>query len=431
METSFNKPVSYLGKDLYIPGMDYAGTRLISSVFKSFGVNAIPCVYPDSTTLELGAKYTSGEECLPEKITIGEFMKVVLNPNFDASKAAFFMPLSNGPCRFGQYAPYFRLVLNNMGFNHVDVCSPTCEDGYAGLADDSNSLMLKAWISLVSADIIRRMLHKVRPYEKMKGTSDKVFERAIERCEHILSQKNTSFISSYRNLKIALKDIRYEFISIPCDFSKPRPLIGVVGEIYCRLDTFANNDIIRNLEELGAEAWLSDISEWIWYSNWEEKRNIRYGHSNYSITMLTAKFKHSIQHYLEKSLYSIFKKEFYGYEEAKSIDEILEYANPYLNKDTSLGEMVLNAGKAIYLYNKGADGIIDLSPFSCMNGIISEAVYPSLSKDFNDFPIKSVYVDGSANKAMERDLPIFIELVKSYQSKKTIKRAYPWYFKIH
>ena len=37
--------------------------------------------------------------------------------------------------------------------------------------------------------------------------------------------------------------------------------------------------------------------------------------------------------------------------------------------------MTLSVGKAIYLYNKGADGIIDISPFTCMNGIVSRKRY--------------------------------------------------------
>ena len=39
----------------------------------------------------------------------------------------------------------------------------------------------------------------------------------------------------------------------------------------------------------------------------------------------------------------------------------------------ALGEMTLSVGKAVYLYEKGADGVIDISPFTCMNGITSEA----------------------------------------------------------
>ena len=68
-----------------------------------------------------------------------------------------------------------------------------------------------------------------------------------------------------------------------------------------------------------------------------------------------------------------------GYEEPP-IEEILELAWPYLPTGGALGEMVLSVGKAAYLAKHGADGIIDISPFTCMNGIVSEAIYPKLSQ---------------------------------------------------
>jgi predicted nucleotide-binding protein (sugar kinase/HSP70/actin superfamily) len=53
---------------------------------------------------------------------------------------------------------------------------------------------------------------------------------------------------------------RWRYNSIPT-----RPLIGVVGEIFCRLTEFSNNQLVRGLEEAGAEVWMNDISAWIWY----------------------------------------------------------------------------------------------------------------------------------------------------------------------
>ena len=51
-------------------------------------------------------------------------------------------------------------------------------------------------------------------------------------------------------------------------------MIGIVGEIFCRLNTFSNENLVRCLEEYGAEAWLSDIVEWIWYTNSEHFRKL-------------------------------------------------------------------------------------------------------------------------------------------------------------
>ncbi len=172
---------------------------------------------------------------------------------------------------------------------------------------------------------------------------------------------------------------------------------------------------------------MSDIAEWAWYTNDEQRwRLIRSG-KRYSKDMLVAKIKFAIQHRDEHFLNAPLKAEFKGYEEPDHVHEILKYSRPYLPQEGALGEMVLNVGKSIYLHHKGADGIIDISPFTCMNGIVCETVYPQVSKDYDNFPIRIFYFDG-AKVDLDRDVGIFLELAKNYKHKKTIKRVYPYCF---
>jgi len=121
-----------------------------------------------------------------------------------------------------------------------------------------------------------------------------------------------------------------------------------------------------------------------------------------------------------------FDDDFAGYEEPP-IEEVLELAWPYLPTGGALGEMVLSVGKAAYLAKHGADGIIDISPFTCMNGIVSEAIYPKLSKAYGGIPIRNFYFDGT-QADLDRDLGIYMELARSYREKKPHKRHFPAYF---
>ena len=105
----------------------------------------------------------------------------------------------------------------------------------------------------------------------------------------------------------------------------------------------------------------------------------------------------------------------------------MDLSAPYLPYYGALGEMVFNVGGSLYFYNKGADGIIDISPFSCMNGIVSEAVYPRVSRDYNDVPIRSFYFDGTEGD-LEHDVEIFLELANTYRQRKKIPREYPSHF---
>ena len=56
--------------------------------------------------------------------------------------------------------------------------------------------------------------------------------------------------------------------------------------------------------------------------------------------------------------------------------EIVDRGARYIEPHAAMGEMILNLGKASWLHQKGADGMVDSSPFSCMNGIICESIYP-------------------------------------------------------
>ena len=98
-----------------------------------------------------------------------------------------------------------------------------------------------------------------------------------------------------------------------------------------------------------------------------------------------------------------------GYESRTSVREVLELSYPYLPYDGALGERVLSTGGAIYLHGKGADGIVDVSPFTCMNGIVTEAIYPAVSRDLDGMPIRTFYFDDTQSD-MDRDIGIFLEL---------------------
>ena len=184
--------------------------------------------------------------------------------------------------------------------------------------------------------------------------------------------------------------------------------------------------MIRRIEKYGGEAWLSDITEWVWYTNFETFKRIKKEGKSVSLEMLGNVIKTKIQSNDEHAIFNVIKEDFKGYEEAE-IKEVLEYAKPYLPHYGALGEMVLSVGKAIYLYHKGADGIVDISPFTCMNGITCEAIYPRVSEEHDNIPIKNFYFDGT-QKDFDTATDIFIELARTYGRRKKTKRMLPFYF---
>jgi predicted nucleotide-binding protein (sugar kinase/HSP70/actin superfamily) len=141
----------------------------------------------------------------------------------------------------------------------------------------------------------------------------------------------------------------------------------------------------------------------------------------WSVDMAKAMIRNKVQRNDEHALLEPFKEDIKGYEEPP-VEEVLELARPYLPNDGALGEMVLNVGKAIWLAKHGADGIIDISPFTCMNGIVSEAIYPRLSRDLGGIPIRTFYFDGT-QADLDRDLGVYIELAHTYRRKRLAASA--------
>lgn len=416
---------SLKGRKLYVPPMAFGSASAITAVFRSVGIDTDLPPESNEQTLELAGRHLSGDECHPEKVTLGDLLRITEQKGFDPKNTAFFMPTAGGPCRFGQYSNLLRTILDGLGYHDIMILSPTSRDGYSEMGTEN--IERAFWRALVSADMLRKKMLLTRPFETRAGDSDEVYEDSIKLLCDVLEKRNLSPGKRLGRLTETLTRIRDRFRAVPARYDKERPLIGVVGEIFCRLNRFANEDVVRKVEEQGGVIWLSDISEWVWYTNSEKKIRIRTAGKNVTARIAKAKLTEFIQRTDEHALYKPFQEDFTGFEEPKEIETVLRLAQPYLPQSGALGEMVLSAGKACYLHSTGADGVIDISPFSCMNGIVSEAIYPAISEDHDGIPIRNFYFDGT-HSDLEQHIGIFLELARGYQKRKKTVRDYPPFF---
>ncbi len=413
--TSSQYPLT--GRKLYIPQMSFEMSYLVAAAFRSVGIDAMPSPDSDEHTLELASRYTTGEECLPQRVILGNLLKVINANGFEAGKTAYLLPTSSGPCRFGQYAPLIQKILREMGHEDVLVFSPTSSDGYGGIAENAVAFMRLAWQTTVIADILRKLLLMFRPYERLAGTTEKVQTKSLDLIASVLESPDVPLTIKSKQVVNLLHRIRHMFLDI--DLAEPpgsRPCIGIMGEIFLRLNHFSNQNLIRELEKQGAEAWLAGVTEWVWYTNVEQKRKLKESNKKYSKAMLMAKIRDVVQIIDERKLWQPFKSILKGREEHR-ITEILKYSWPYLPYTKSHGEMTLNAGNVVAYYKSGCDGVIDISPFTCMNGIVSQVVYPKISEAHDHMPVRTFYFDGVPFD-LEGDLEIFMEMALSYRKRR-------------
>jgi predicted nucleotide-binding protein (sugar kinase/HSP70/actin superfamily) len=417
------------GKRVYVPDMAEGSVEALCAAMRWIGVDALPTPPPDALTLELGGRCTGGDECFPAKVTTGDFLKIAQQPGFDPKRTIFFMGTTDGPCRFGQYAPFLRKVLREQGYGETWVFSPHGEHGYSDFRDFSTAFVRTAWRALVSADILRKLLLQIRPYETEPGQADRAYRDSVADLCGTIEQSCSDTACQMRAIQASVLRARDRFHAVPARFDCRRPLIAIVGEIYCRLNQFSNQDLLRRLEAQGAECWMSDIAEWIAYTNKEEVRNLRLARRAYSWAMLKSLLRSRIQRADEHALRVLLREDCIGYEEP-GVEEVLKLAHPYLPFPGAEGEMVMNVGRGAYLALHGVDGIVDISPFSCMNGVVSEAIYPRLSRDYSGLPIRNFYFDGQPLD-LDRELGMFLDMARSYRDRKPFPRSYPSRFWQH
>jgi len=391
---------SVRGRKIFVPRMCDHSVAL-AAAFEACGMEAEALPLPDKTSTEIGRKYVSGKECYPCAVTTGDMVKKAMSPGFDPARSAFLMPSGTGPCRFGQYNTYHRLILNELGMEEVPIFAPVQEAGfYRELGFVGNDFVKLAITGIIATDFLTKCLHETRPYERIRGESDALYKICLDRiADSVKSGKSVQ--------PDLMKRIANSFADISCDGRGERPLIGMVGEIYVRSNTYTNEDLVRRIEELGGEVWLSPISEWFFYLNHRGmKKSLQNRRWKTAMSeFMSAWFQHGVEERFIKACNGTFRTL-----HEKPMADLLKKAAPYLHESFE-GEAILSISKAVDLVEHGARGIINAMPFGCMPGTISGALLKAV-KDDHGIPYLNAAYDGSESSTMMLQLEAFMHQVK-------------------
>lgn len=398
-------------RKLYIPNMS-PHAYPFAAAFTRYGIPAEVLPESDSLTLEYGRKFTSGKECYPCIVTTGDMVKKCLDKDFDPAHSAFFMPSGSGPCRFGQYNRLQRLVLKQLGLEDVPIISPNQgRQFYEEIGKVAPGFDRAAWRGLLAVDFLERMTRERRPYEKNKGECDRLFWEGV----HEISQA----ILNDHDIFGVLEEWRDRMLKVEIDQDQDRPLIGIVGEVFVRCNRFSNDDIVKQVERLGGEAWLPPFTEWILYTNFTRKRSNR-RRRDYKAYLITC-LKDYIQKRDEHRMKQIFKGAIKKLDEPTT-EEVLRLARPYVH-DTFEGEAALSVGKAIDFIRHGACGIVNVMPFTCMPGTIVTGVMKRVRQDFDNVPFLTVAYDGLEQTNTITRLEAFMYQAFQYNIRKAAIKA--------
>jgi predicted CoA-substrate-specific enzyme activase len=390
-------------RTLYFPYMN-DGAYMISAAARSCGIPSEVLPKQTSEDLALGRKYTSSKECFPMICTTGSFLKKLMEPGADPSKMSFFMPDHNGPCRFGQYNQFHRILFDRLGFQNAELITPSNDTSYEDVAgENGQKFRISAWKGFVVADYLHKLHRETRPYELNKGDSDKLYEDSLSRL--IKCIENGS-----KGLHKTLVGIVSDFMDIRVDKSSRKPVVSIIGEIFMRDNSACNGNISKRLEDLGVEVIVAPFSEWITYSTYRFTRDSRWKNDNKGI--IKSKIQGIGQEVIAASLLRGIEK-FTDHEKDVSLHDMLNLCNKYINQFYD-GDPPVSIGTSVALAQRGISGIAAILPFTCMPGTVVASVSDTFRKDHNNIPFINIAFDGQDSVSLDTRLQAFVFQVKEY-----------------
>ncbi len=397
-----DKMPSLKGRTLYIPYMGDHSYAFAAGL-RGLGIPAEVFGFSDKDSVEIGRQFTTGKECYPLIVTTGDMVKKTREPGFNPEKAAFFMPSGTGPCRFGQYNLFHRLVMQELGLD-IPVFAPNQDvNFYKEMGAVGSGFAKSAWTAMVGVDLLYKALYDTRPFELNRGDTNAVYQRSLQRLSDALEFGN----SPYKTLA----ECADEFRAVKTDKSQPKPTIGIVGEIYVRTHSFCNDFLVEKVEALGGRVWLAPLMEWIYYTNHTRSQHLKVDkqYFNWAKGLIQHKVQVMMEHKLAKPFHGVIE-----YLDETPTNGILDYSDPYVDRSFE-GETVLSVGKVIDYYHHRVSGIVNAMPFGCMPGTIVTAILKKLREDHDNLPMISIAYDGTQHAGTDTKLEAFMHQAKQFK----------------
>lgn len=345
---------------------------------KKVGVEAFIPPYTNKKTLSLGTKNSPEAICLPYKLILGNFIEAI-----ESGVDYVSMITSPGICRLGEYGRNIEQVLAELGYktNYIEL---NLYDGIKGLFEYlSNISGSKNYFKILNAiylairtvfalDELLSFLSYYRAREIKKGESEHAYNKALK----MLRNANNSAELS-RALKNGLKEIS----KVEIDKNRNVLYVDLTGEIYIVNDEFSNQNMERELGTMGVQV----------------RRSL------------------TVSSFLKDAIIpKIFKKG------ETHLERAYRLAKPYLMRDIG-GDSLECISDVLYAKERNVDGLIHVSPFTCMPEIMSQNIFPKMREDIN-LPILTLIMDEQTGKAgYITRLEAFVDLMRRKKMKAQIE----------
>jgi len=440
-------------------GLTWKHERVIQAVFEGCGYKCDILPVPDVAGFQLGKEYGNNGQCNPTYFTVGNLVKFLqslesrgLTKQEIIDNYVFFTAGSCGPCRFGMYESEYRLALQNAGFDGFRVLLFQQNDGVKAASGEAGlkftvDFGMGMFNALNLGDIMNEMIFRIRPYEVEKGTTDRVFHKAVDTLCTMLRERKpfedhedlpdwmakrikahkgekweicvNSLLKVREQLygnpyKDAMQAVRDQLATIEVDRLRVKPIVKIIGEFWAQTtEGDGNFHMFDFLEREGAQVLVEPIATWIMYMMYQVKaraaarRALDAPYKNPHWWELHKLAKNELKFKQKQWLIGvgerIYARQYHRVVEGLGniahhlIDqkEMAELANPFYNEFARGGEGHLEVGKNVY-YTKHrlCHMVLALKPFGCMPSSQSDGVQSAVANHFKEMIFLPIETSG-------------------------------------
>lgn len=354
---------------------------------------------PDRSVLEIGTDISGGKQCHPFQLISGDIVRLAVDGELPFGATYLFPVQSCSNCLINQYVPTIQRYLDRIGRSDVTVIGTTKRILIENLGPIN---LLNLGRGIVGIEYLLRLRHEIRPYETKKGRTDRAYDAAMKvMVDRLKSGK------AYDGIVEAIGVME----KVRTRGRGTRPVIGVAGDVYTRINPSANAGLFELLEDLGCEVWISPTIFDITLTGSEIKVQKSWKDRNYrSMTYSWATA------WLQRMEIWRIQKRFKGL--LRNLNEpdwetIERYIDGLLPGDPDL-MVILNVAKHMDFAQKGVDGILNVFCLNCMVGTSTAAIFPAIRERTGNVPMMSLVFDGLGNTHTRNRMEAFVHRVKRH-----------------
>lgn len=373
------------------PQMSPIHFRLLQKALQYCNYNFIVLDAADTKAVDAGLKYVNNDACYPSILVAGQMIAALQSGKYDVNKSALIITQTGGGCRATNYIGFIRRALIDAGFPQVPVLSLSAQGFEKNPGFKITPVMLHRMVmALVTGDLLMRVLYRTRPYEKVPGSANALYEKWNARAE---KQLKSLSIAGYNKL---LKGIVKDFDSLPLKSVK-KVRVGVVGEILVKFHPTANNQIVKTIEAEGGEAVLPDLTDFFFYTfstgifRHEQLAFPKRTESNAKLLVWFMElYRRKVKKYLTHSK---------RFERPSSIYELMQNVNDIVQLGNITGEGWFLTAEMVELINEGVSNIACVQPFACLpNHVTGKGMIKELRRRFPQSNISPIDYDPGSSE---------------------------------